>query len=210
MARLNVKPTRMELLNLKKRYKSAKRGHKLLKDKQDGLMSTFMEIIREAKTTRREVEEALSKSFKNFMLASSMMLPEILESALLYPSATTELEVETKNVMSVHIPYFTLKQEGDILNYGYLQTSAELDVSLKAFQEVFPLLIKLAQIEKQAEQLAAELETTRRRVNALEYKMIPDLEETIKFITMKLEETERSAKVSTMIVKSMIEEDASV
>ncbi|MBD3361084.1 V-type ATP synthase subunit D [Candidatus Peregrinibacteria bacterium] len=206
MAKLNVKPTRMELLNLKKRLKSAKRGHKLLKDKQDGLMQKFMEIIKEAKSLRREVEEKLSKAFKNFMQASSMMHPDMLETALLYPSAKVELEVEKKNVMSVHIPYFKLKQEGDILNYGYLQTSAELDMALSAFQDVFPLLIKLAEIEKQAERLAAELETTRRRVNALEYKMIPDLQETVKFITMKLAESERSTIVSVMRVKAMIEE----
>ncbi|MFH1534059.1 MAG: V-type ATP synthase subunit D [Nitrospirota bacterium] len=206
MAKLDVKPTRMELLNLKKRHKSAKRGHKLLKDKQDGLMKQFMEIIREAKASRREVEKNLGSAFKNFMFASSMMLPEMLESALLYPSAKVELEVRTKNVMSVYIPYFDIKQEGDILNYGYLQTSGELDISLAAFQDVFPLLIKLAEIEKQAERLAAELETTRRRVNALEYKLIPDLEETLKFITMKLAETERSTIVGVMRIKAMIEE----
>jgi len=205
MAKLDVKPTRMELLNLKKRLKSAKRGHKLLKDKQDGLMQKFMEIIREAKAMRREVEEKLGGAFKNFMFASSMMMPEMLESALLYPSAKVDLEVKTKNVMSVHIPYFTIKQEGDILNYGYLQTSGELDMALAAFQEVFPLLIKLAEIEKQAERLAAELETTRRRVNALEYKLIPDLTETLKFITMKLSEAERSTIVSVMRIKAMIE-----
>lgn len=206
MAKLDVKPTRMELLNLKKRLKSAKRGHKLLKDKQDGLMKQFMEIIREAKALRREVEEKLGGAFKNFMFASSMMMPEMLESALLYPSAKVELEVSTKNVMSVYIPYFSILQEGDILNYGYLQTSGELDIALAAFQEVFPLLIKLAEIEKQAERLAAELETTRRRVNALEYKLIPDLQETLKFITMKLAENERSTIVGVMRIKAMIEE----
>ena len=205
MAKLDVKPTRMELLNLKKRLKSAKRGHKLLKDKQDGLMKTFMDIIKEAKSLRREVEEKLGGAFKNFMQASSMMMPEKLESALLYPSAKVELEVTTKNVMSVYIPYFKIKQEGDILNYGYLQTSGELDIALDAFQEVFPLMIKLAEIEKQAERLAAELETTRRRVNALEHKLIPDLAETLKFITMKLAEAERSTIVSVMRIKAMIE-----
>lgn len=205
MAKLNVKPTRMELLNLKRRLKSANRGHKLLKDKQDGLMQKFMEIIREAKTMRREVENKLGGAFKNFMFASSMMHPAMLETALLYPSATTELEVETKNVMSVRIPYFKIKQEGDILNYGYLQTSAELDTALKSFQDVFLMLIKLAQIEKQAERLATELETTRRRVNALEYKMIPDLKETLKFISMKLAEQERSTIVGVMAIKAMIE-----
>ncbi len=205
MAILNIKPTRMELLNLKKRVTSAVRGHKLLKDKQDGLMKTFMEIIREAKSLRKEIEEKLRKAFKNFMQASSMMSPEMLETALLYPSAKVDLEVKTKNVMSVHIPYFKLKQEGDILNYGYLQTSAELDMSLSALQEILPSLIKLAEIEKQAQRLAEELETTRRRVNALEHKLIPDLQETVKFISMKLAETERSAIVNVMKVKAMIE-----
>lgn len=210
MARLDVKPTRMELLNLKKRLKGAIRGHKLLKDKQDGLMSSFMKTIREAKSLRKDVEKILEKSFKNFMQASAMMHPEILESALLFPSLKTELEVETKNVMSVHIPFFKLKQEGDVLNFGYLQTSAELDLALKAFSEALPSLIHLAEIEKQAEALAKELETTRRRVNALEHKMIPDQKETIKFITMKLAETERATKVATMIVKAQIEAKAAV
>lgn len=205
MARLDIKPTRMELLNLKKRLKSAVRGHKLLKDKQDGLMSSFMKTIKEAKSLRKEIEIILGKSFKNFMQASAMMHPEILESALLFPSLKTELEVETKNVMSVRIPFFKLKQEGDILNFGYLQTSAELDIALQAFMEAFPSLIHLAEIEKQAEALAKELETTRRRVNALEHKMIPDQKETIKFITMKLAEAERATKISTMIVKKQIE-----
>lgn len=205
MAKLNVKPTRMELLNLKKRVKSAVRGHKLLKDKQDGLMKTFMEIIQEAKSTRREIEAKLGGAFKNFMQASSMMFPEMLESALLYPSAKVDLSVTTRNVMSCYIPYFKLEQEGDILNYGYVQTSGELDMALAAFQEVFPLMIKLAEIEKQAERLAAELETTRRRVNALEHKLIPDLKETVKFIQMKLAEAERSTVVGVMRVKAMIE-----
>ncbi|MBD3328060.1 V-type ATP synthase subunit D [Candidatus Peregrinibacteria bacterium] len=208
MAKLDVKPTRMELLNLKKRVKGAVRGHKLLKDKQDGLMKTFMEIIQEAKSTRRTIEDKLSKAFKNFMQASAMMLPEMLESALLYPSAKVNLDVTTKNVMSCYIPYFKLEQEGDILNYGYAQTSNELDLALSAFQEVFPLMIKLAEIEKQAERLAEELETTRRRVNALEHKMIPDLKETVKFISMKLAENERAAVVSVMRIKAMIEEQA--
>lgn len=206
MAKLNIKPTRMELLNLKKRLKSAVRGHKLLKDKQDGLMKTFMGIIREAKALRREVEEALSQAFKNFRQASSMMHPEMLETALLYPSAKVDLSVKTKNVMSVHIPFFELEQSGDILNYGYLQTSGELDMALSTFQEVFPKLIKLAEIEKQAESLAAELESTRRRVNALEHSMIPSIKETVKFISMKLAENERATIVSVMRIKEMIEE----
>ena len=204
MAILNINPTRMALLGLKKKIKSAKRGHKLLKDKQDGLMQKFMEIIREAKRMRQEVEEKLGAAFKNFIRAGSLMSEEFVEGALLYSTAKTELKVKTKNVMSVRIPQFKLKKEGEAINYGYLQTSGELDMALQSFQEVFPLLIELAEIEKSAEALADELEKTRRRVNALEYRMIPDLEDTIKFISMKLGEMERGAVVNTMIVKEKI------
>jgi len=204
MAILNVNPTRMAMLGLKKKITSAKRGHKLLKDKQDGLMQKFMEIIREAKRIREEVEEKLGAAFKNFIRAGSIMEEEFLEGALLFSTAKTELSVKTKNVMSVRIPQFKLKTEGEAINYGYLQTSGELDIALQSFQDVFPLLIELAEIEKSAEALADELEKTRRRVNALEYRMIPDLEDTIKFISMKLGEMERGAIVNTMIVKEKI------
>ncbi len=205
MAILNINPTRMEMLGLKKKIKSAKRGHKLLKDKQDGLMQKFMEIIREAKRIREEVEEKLGEAFKNFIRAGSIMEEEFLEGALLFSTAKTQLTVKTKNVMSVRIPQFTLEQTGEAINYGLLQTSGELDIALQSFQYVFPLLIQLAEIEKSAEALADELEKTRRRVNALEYRMIPDLEDTIKFIKMKLGEMERGAVVNTMIVKAKIE-----
>ncbi|MCK5608922.1 V-type ATP synthase subunit D [Candidatus Pacearchaeota archaeon] len=205
MAILNVNPTRMALLGLKKKIKGAKRGHKLLKDKQDGLMQKFMEIIREAKRIREDVEEKLGGAFKNFIRAGSLMSEEFVEGALLYSTAKTELSVKTKNVMSVRIPQFTLKTEGDVITYGYLQTSGELDMSLQSFQDVFPLLIELAEIEKSAEALADELEKTRRRVNALEYRMIPDLEDTIKFIQMKLGEMERGTIINTMVVKAKIE-----
>jgi len=208
MAILNINPTRMEMLGLKKKIKSAKRGHKLLKDKQDGLMQKFMEIIREAKRMREEVEGKLGAAFKNFIRAGSIMEEEFLEGALLFSTAKTELSVKTKNVMSVRIPQFKLKQTGEVINYGYLQTSGELDMALQSFQNVFPLLIELAEIEKSAEALADELEKTRRRVNALEYRMIPDLEDTIKFISMKLGEMERSSIVNTMIVKAKIEAQA--
>lgn len=208
MALLNVNPTRMELLTLKKKHKSAKRGHKLLKDKQDGLMQKFMEIIREAKDIREEVEERLGAAFKNFIRANSLMEEEFLEGALLYSTAKTHLEVKTKNIMSVRIPQFKLETKGEVINYGFLQTSGELDMALQSFQDVFPLLVKLAEIEKSAEALADELEKTRRRVNALEYRMIPDLEDTIKFIKMKLGELERAGVVNTMIVKAKIEAKA--
>lgn len=205
MAILNVNPTRMALLGLKKKIKGAKRGHKLLKDKQDGLMQKFMEIIKEAKRMREEVEGKLGQAFKNFIKASALMPEEFVEGALLYSTAKTELQVKTKNVMSVRIPQFKLKSEGEVITYGYLQTSGELDMSLQSLLDVLPLLIELAEIEKSAEAIADELEKTRRRVNALEYRMIPDLEDTIKFIQMKLGEMERSAITNTMRVKAQIE-----
>ena len=208
MAKLDVKPTRMELLKLKIQHKAAERGHKLLKDKQDGLMQQFMEIIKEAKKLRREAEEKLDKVFRNFLFASAKMLPKMMESALSFNSAESSLEVTTKNVMSVHIPFFKYHLTGNIVSYGFNQTSAELDASLKNLQEVMPMLVKLAQIEKQAERLAEETEKTRRRVNALEHNRIPALKETIKFITMKLAENERSTIIGTMIIKNKMEKDA--
>jgi len=210
MALLNVNPTRMVLLNLKRRIKSAKRGHKLLKDKQDGLMKTFMEVIREAKTLREEIEVSLSKVFKNFMVTASLMDPEMLQTALLESKTTLDLTVKTKNVMSVWIPMLKSTFEGNPLAYSMWQTSGDLDIALQELQKIVPQLIKLAQIEKSAEALAIELETTRRRVNALEYKLIPDLQDTARFITMKLGETERGAITNTMIIKSKIEEDAEI
>ncbi len=205
MARLAVNPTRMTLLYLKKRVKTAERGHKLLKDKQDGLMQKFMEIIREVRELRTDVEEKLANAFERQIYASAMMLPEMTESALAFPAAKITLKVKKENVMSVRIPRFEMEKEGKVMNYGITQTSGELDIALKTFDEIFPLLIRLAEVEKSAEALAEEIETTRRRVNALEYKMIPDLTETVKFITMKLSEAERGTITTTMAVKAMIE-----
>ncbi len=206
MALLNVNPTRMALMDLKRRTKSAKRGHKLLKDKQDGLMQEFMSIIRQAKDLRLKVEEQMGEALKAFLMAAAWMTDAALENALSSPQATIELLVQTKNVMSVRIPQFELKKEGTIKSYGYAGTNALLDKAIDAFEELFPILIQLAQIEKQAESMAIELETTRRRVNALEHKMIPDLKETVKYIQMKLDETERAGIISTMRVKESLEE----
>lgn len=205
MAKLNVSATRMVLLDLKKRVKTAQRGHKLLKDKQDGLMQKFMEVIREVKDLRKEVENKLARAFQHQMYASALLLPEMTESALSFPKAKMNLEVQTKNVMSVRIPEFECKKEGDIMTFGVFQTSAELDIALRSFEKVFPLLIRLAGIEKTAEALAIEIETTRRRVNALEHKIVPDLKETVRFIAMKLGEQERSTIITTMAVKAIID-----
>lgn len=205
MALLNVNPTRMALMDLKRRHKSAKRGHKLLKDKQDGLMQQFLAIIRDAKKLREEVEQQLGDVFRKFLVASAWMTDAQLQNALSSPQASIELEVETKSVMSVKIPIFSIKKEGTIKSYGHAGTNAMFDEAVDALETVFEVLITLAQIEKQAEAMAIELEVTRRRVNALEHKMIPDLEDTVKYIRLKLDEAERSAIIGTMKIKSQIE-----
>lgn len=206
MTLLNVNPTRMALMDLKRRSKSAVRGHKLLKDKQDGLMQKFLVIIQTAKAKREEVEEKLGGAFRKYLIASTWMSELQMENALSSPQAEMSLTVETSSVMSVKIPSFTLNKKGSIKSYGYADTNEYLDNAVDAFEEVFPLLIELAQIEKQAENMAIELETTRRRVNALEHKMIPDLKETVKYIKMKLDESERAGIIATMIVKAGMED----
>jgi len=195
-------PTKMAQMELKNRLKRAQKGHKLLKDKQEGLMKAFMEIIREAKTLRKEVEENLGNVFFSFLIAyGEVAHPEFIESALSTPSAKVNLTTTTKNVMSVKLADMDFEIEGDIFNYGFSQTNAELDNALSLLQKVFPTLIKLAEIEKKAELMADELEKTRRRVNALEHVMIPNLEDTIKFIKQNLDERARSEIIVSMIVK---------
>lgn len=205
MALLNVNPTRMALMDLKRRTKSAQRGHKLLKDKQDGLMQQFLGIIRSAKDLRSKVEAEIGEAFHTFLLASAWLTDAQLENALSSPEAKISLAVETKSVMSVKIPFFTLQKEGNVRTYGLSGTNALLDEAITKFDELFETLIQLAQIEKQAERMAIELETTRRRVNALEHKMIPDLQETVKYIKMKLDENERASIIATMRIKASLE-----
>lgn len=208
MARLNVNPTRMELSSLKKKLTSAQRGHKLLKDKRDELMRQFMELIRENKQLRSEVEEGISAANRYMAVAGSVMQREMLETALMLPKQEVELEVSEKNVMSVYIPVFSPKYRtgdtDDIYSYGTAFTSVDLDGAISALSEIFPKMIRLAEIEKACQLMADEIEKTRRRVNALEHIMIPDYQETIKYITMKLSENERSTTTSLMKVKDMV------
>lgn len=205
MAVKNVTATRMTMLGLKKQATSAKRGHKLLKDKQDGLMQEFLAIVRQAKSLREQVEAAIREANASFLEAQALLPKSYLENALSVPMQTLSLEVKTKNVMSVRIPIFSLKTEKHGIGYGFFQTRAELDIAIQKFSHVFELLIQLAEIEKSAENLSVEIEQTRRRVNALEHRLIPDLEDTLKFIKMKLGEAERSVIVQTMAIKAMIE-----
>ena len=207
MAKLNINPTRMALSNLKSRLVTAKRGHKLLKDKQDELMRRFIDMIRKNKSLRIEVEKALSNSFKSFLLASAVMSPEFLEQAVAFPKEKVSVSIETKNVMSVLIPQMKFERtqsKGAIFPYGFAQTSSELDDAILELHGVMNMLLELSEIEKSCQLMADEIEKTRRRVNALEYRTIPDLEETIKFIRMKLDENERATITRLMKVKDII------
>ncbi|MFH1508814.1 MAG: V-type ATP synthase subunit D [bacterium] len=207
MAKLNVNPTRMELLKLRKRVTTAKRGHKLLKEKRDGLMKKFMAIIREAKEAREQIEVGLADAFKKFLFASASMRSDVLTEALVLPSQKISLTTDTENVMSVEIPIFDIKQEGDFLSYGLINTASGLDNSLQKFSDNLSQMVKLAQIEHSALLLAQEIEKTRRRVNALEYVLIPNLEETVKYIEMKLAEQERANVANVMRVKELISQE---
>ena len=208
MARLNVNPTRMELSKLKKKLVSAQRGHKLLKDKRDELMRQFMILIKENRQLRSEVEAAIAEADRYMAVAGSVMQREALETALMLPKQEVELEVGEKNVMSVYIPVFSPKYRtsdtNDIYSYGTAFTSTDLDGAVNALSDIFPKMIRLAEVEKACQLMADEIEKTRRRVNALEHIMIPDYQETIKYITMKLSENERSTTTSLMKVKDMV------
>lgn len=204
MALLKVNPTRIALLRLKKELKVAKKGHKLLKDKRDGLVKKFMAVIYETKALRESVEDRLGSAFDSYTRATSMIAKAALETALLVPNAKIDLEVDIKSVMSVKIPEFKVEKSGSVFSYGMLETTGDLDNAMVKFDAVFVDILKLAELEKTAENLAEEIEKTRRRVSALENVRIPNLEDTIKFITMQLDERNRDAVVSTMRVKAMI------
>jgi len=208
MAQKTISPTRMELTRLKTRVRTAIRGHKLLKDKRDELMRQFLEIVRRNRELRTRVDEGLSNANRALAVASAIMSPEMLEQSLLYPRQKVEFSMTFRNIMSVNVPIYDFKTELEdasaIYPYGFAQTSGELDDALAALAGVFRDMLELAQIEKTMQLLADEIERTRRRVNALEYVMIPEMQTDIKYITMKLEENDRSTKVRLMKVKDMV------
>lgn len=212
MANTQVNPTRMELTKLKKKLATATRGHKLLKDKRDELMRQFLDMVRENKALREKVEEGIHAANKNFVLARSVMVDEILSVSLMVPRQEVYLETHTKNVMSVDIPEFEYKTKtpdaNDIYPYGYAFTSSDLDDAVKSLADILPDMLKLAEVEKSCQLMAAEIEKTRRRVNALEHVMIPDMQQKIKYIVMKLDENERSTQIRLMKVKDMMLEQA--
>jgi len=201
---LKVNPNRMELIRLKKRLIVAKRGYKLLKDKRDALIQVFVRLAKESNMLREELEEKLLKCYAIFSNTSSLMSKLALEETLMFPKAKGKAEVSFKNVMSVNVPQYKLKCEGRYYSYGLVDTTAELDNALKKYHEILPLMLRVAELDKSITLLANEIEKTRRRVNALEYVIIPDLEETIKFITMKLDEMARSSTSAIMRIKEII------
>ncbi|MBQ2680037.1 MAG: V-type ATP synthase subunit D [Firmicutes bacterium] len=205
--KLNVNPTRMELARIKKLHKTATRGHKLLKDKLDELMKQFMNIVRENKELREHAEASLENAYNDFVIAGAVMSEEYLGEALMMPVQSVSLEVSEKNIMSVNVPVFTfIKDSGNKAEYpyGFAFTSGELDGASKSFLEAMDPLLRLAESEKKAQLLAQEIEKTRRRVNALENVLIPNYEETMRYIRMKLDEDERGATTRLMKVKDMI------
>ncbi len=207
---IRVNPTRMELNRLKRRLTMAQRGHKLLKDKRDELIRQFMILVRKNKELREHMEQELTGAFGKFLLARAVMPAENLEEALMYPTKKLSLEITRQNIMSVFAPKFDWVEEssggegGSIYPYGFVDTSAELDTSIETLSSILPQLMELAEVEKSVQLLAEEIEKTRRRVNALEHVLIPRLEESIKYIKMKLDESERGALTRLMKVKDIV------
>ncbi|MCI9465772.1 MAG: V-type ATP synthase subunit D [Ruminiclostridium sp.] len=212
MPGINVNPTRQELTRLKHRLRTCVRGHKLLKDKRDELMKQFMDTVRENRALRAKVEEGLMQAHNAFTVAAALMSSEAMEQALLYPKQAVALDMGVANIMSVNVPTYQFRTRnddpGEIYPYGFAATSGELDTAVDALARVFQDMLKLAQMEKAAQLLSEEIQKTRRRVNALEYVKIPQMEEAIKYITMKLEENERAATIRLMKVKDMLLEQA--
>ncbi len=204
MSQLRVNPTRMELLRLKKRAALAAKGHKLLKEKRDGLMQEFMKIVRQAHSLRQAVDLELVAALKHFMMAEAAMEPQAVQVVRHVQTQKLDLGVSEKNVMGVKIPHFEISLQDTKQTYGVWETSAELDAGQAALQKVLPRLLELAAVEKTAQLLAEEIEKTRRRVNALEHVLIPQLKSTIRYIRMKLDEQERAAIITSMTVKETI------
>ena len=212
MATAQVNPTRMELTRLKKKLATAVRGHKLLKDKRDELMRQFLDMVRENMAVRQKVEAGIHAANVNFVIAKAGMSNEILQEALMAPKQEVTLEQKTRNVMSVDIPVYETRTRtadpNDIYSYGLAYTSADMDSAVNSLGSILPDMLKLAELEKSCQLMASEIEKTRRRVNALEHVIIPDTRESIKYITMKLDENERSTQIRLMKIKDMMLEEA--
>jgi V/A-type H+-transporting ATPase subunit D len=201
---LNVNATRMELLRLRKRLSLARRGHKLLKDKRDELMRQLLEVIDRVKELRFSIEKEFQSILERFVLAKAAMGTYQVEQELLLPVKKISVSISERNIIGVHVPVYAKEVSGDIIPYGYMNTSGEMDIALNDFDKFIDNLLDLAEKEKAVQLMATEIEETRRRVNVLEYKLIPSIIETIRFITMKLDETERSNVVRLMKVIDIV------
>lgn len=203
---IRANPNRMELSRLKRRLVTAKRGHKLLKDKQDELIKKFIDMVKQNKALREEVERELIAAFQSFTMARSQIPASVVEESLMIPTAKVSIDIKKSNIMSVNVPRIEISMEEgkNLYPYGFAGTSAEMDSAIRTLSAMLPKMLKLAEFEKACQLMADEIEKTRRRVNALEYVLIPQLENTIKFITMKLDENERSSRTRLMKIKEMV------
>lgn len=212
MATKQVNPTRMELTRLKKKLATATKGHKLLKDKRDELMRQFLDMVKLNKQLREKVEEAINEANKNFVLASASMSDETLALSMLVPKQEVTLEVSSKNVMSVEVPEYKINYRtpdtNDMFCYGLAFTSCDLDTAISSLSDILPEMLRLAEVEKSCQLMADEIEKTRRRVNALEHVLIPETRSNIRYISMKLDENERSTQTRLMKVKDMMLKEA--
>ena len=209
MGRMNVNPTRMELRRLKTRLTTATRGHKLLKDKSDETIRQFMIYVKENKRLREEVEGELTAALRSFLFASAVNSPEVIEEAVAIPTSEVKLASSVRNIMSVETPVLTIEEvpSSDLYPYSFASVTEELDASIDVLRKLLVKIVRLAEVEKTCNMLADEIEKNRRRVNALEYVMIPELTETIKYIGMKLDENERANTIRLMKVKDIIKDN---
>ena len=212
MSGAHVNPTRMELTRLKKKLVTATKGHRLLKDKRDELMRQFLDLVREDMDLRIKVEKGIRNANAEFVLTKAGMSEQTLRTAMLVPRQEVFLEETTRNIMSVNLPVFSARtrtaDQNDIFSYGFAYTSSDLDGAVQSLSDILPDMLRLAEVEKSCQLMASEIEKTRRRVNALEHVIIPETREGIRYITMKLDENERSTQVRLMKVKDMMLEEA--
>lgn len=202
---MQARATRMELLSLRKKLSIAVKGHKLLKDKLDELMRQFKLLIAELRGARERLEQELAGAYRQFLFARAAMSEPGLLDALRYPGAVATISSGTRRVMNLTLPVFDCSVEGDVRNYGMYDTPAELDEALEVYRKVLPHIVKLAEREKAVQMLAGEIDRTRRRVNALEYILVPELRTTIRYIKLKLDEMERGNLTRLMKVKEMVQ-----
>lgn len=204
MATVAVSPNRMELLRLKKKQVVAERGHKLLKDKLEGLLQDFTEIVRRYQILRREVDAEINALFKRFIMASASMPAPLYRAALAFPECQARLSMRERMIMNVRVPAFDFAIEGNMISYGIDDTTSDLDDAMGALRRTLQRMVELAEIEKTIELVAEEIERTRRRVNALEYVLIPQQADTIKYISAKLQELERGNISRLMKIKDLV------